>query len=87
MKQNSNHRTEEEYYLESKRLRAEVMQIADTLIIPGKHPETAYFAYFSRELGEKAYLCIRKIKNTGLFKPYAIIDQKTFDAEITNLRK
>ena len=149
MKQNSNHRTEEEYYLDSKRLRAEVMQIADTLkncpmrftvtngikmdvevtksdlktiaskntqdnrfnafknklaqdirgfiekakyegwreVIPGKHPETAYFAYFSRELGEKAYLCIRKIKNTGLFKPYAIIDQKTFDAEITNLRK
>ena len=31
MKQNNNHRTEEEYYIESKRLRAEVMQIADTL--------------------------------------------------------
>ena len=148
MKQN-NHRTEEDYYIESKTLRAEVMQIADTLkncpmrftvtngirmdvevtksdlktiaskntqdnrfnafknklaqdikgfiekakyegwreVIPGKHPETAYFAYFSRELGEKAYLCIRKISNTGLFKPYAIIDQKTFDAEIQNLRK
>ena len=56
-------------------------------VIPGKHPETAFFAYFSRELGGKAYLCIRKIKNTGLFKPYAIIDQKTFDAEIQNLRK
>ena len=56
-------------------------------LIPGKHPETAYFAYFSRQLGEKAYLCIRKIKNTGLFKPYAIIDQKTFDAEIQNLKK
>lgn len=56
-------------------------------VIPGKHPETAYFAYFSRQLGEKAYLCIRKIKNTGLFKPYAIIDQKTFDAEIQNLKK
>ena len=56
-------------------------------VIPGKHPETAYFAYFSRELGEKAYLCIRKIKNTGLFKPYAIIDQKTFDAEPQNIRK
>ena len=56
-------------------------------VIPGKHPETAYFAYFSRELGEKAYLCMRKIKNTGLFKPYAIIDQKTFDAEIQNLKK
>lgn len=56
-------------------------------VIPGKHPETAFFAYFSRELGVKAYLCIRKIKNTGLFKPYAIIDQNTFDAEIQNLRK
>ena len=39
------------------------------------------------ELGGKAYLCVRKIKNTGLFKPYAIIDQKTFDAEIQNLQK
>jgi uncharacterized protein YktA (UPF0223 family) len=56
-------------------------------VIPGKHPETAFFAYFSRELGEKAYLCVRKIKNTALFKPYAIIDQKMFDAEIGNLRK
>ena len=28
-----------------------------------------------------------QIKNTGLFKPYAIIDQKTFDAEIQNLKK
>ena len=56
-------------------------------VIPGKHPETAFFAYFSRELGEKAYLCVRKIRNTGLFKPYAIIDQKMFDAEIGNLRK
>ena len=56
-------------------------------VIPGKHPETAYFAYYSRELGSKAYHCLRKIKNTGLFKPYAIIDQKTFDAEIHNLNK
>ncbi len=142
-------RTDEGYYIESKRFREEALRIADTLkncpmhfvitnvitmeveitksdlktivskntqdnrfnafknkvaqdlkgfleksiyegwreVLPGKHPETAYFAYFSRELGEKAYLCIRKIKNTGLFKPYAIIDQKTFDAEIQNLRK
>ena len=142
-------RTEEDYYNESKRLRSEVMRMADTLrdnpmrftvtngitmeveitksdmktivskntqdnrfnafknllardikgflekskyegwreVIPGKHPETAFFAYFSRELGGKAYLCVRKIKNTGLFKPYAIIDQNTFDAEIQNLRK
>ena len=142
-------RTENEYYMESKRLRTETMLMADALrdnplrftitngitmdvevtksdlktivsknthdnrfnafknkvaqdirgfiekahyegwreVIPGKHPETAYFAYFSRELDAKAYLCIRKIKNTGLFKPYAIIDQAMFDAEILNLRK
>ena len=142
-------RTEEDYFNESKRFRAEALLIADTLkdspmrftitnvitmdveitksdlktivskntqdnrfnafknkvaqdlrgfleksvyegwrdVIPGKHPETAFFAYFSRELGEKAYLCVRRIKNTGLFKPYAIIDQKMFDAEIGNLRK
>ena len=142
-------RTEEEYYIESRRLREETIRMADALkdnpmrfvvtnvitmdveitksdlktivskntqdnrfnafknkvaqdirgfleksvyegwreVIPGKHPETAFFAYFSRELGGKAYLCVRKIKNTGVFKPYAIIDQKTFDAEIQNLRK
>lgn len=56
-------------------------------VVVGKHPETAYFAYFSRRLGQKAYLCIRKIRNTGLFKPYAIIDQKTFDAEVQNLKQ
>ena len=67
-------RTEEEFYLESKRLREETIRMADAL-------------KDNRELGSKAYLCVRKIKNTGLFKPYAIIDQKTFDAEIQNLRK
>ena len=144
-----NSRTQEDYYQESKRIRNEVLQLAEQLkdhplrfiitngitmrveitktdlktivskntqdnrfnafknkiaqdirgfleksvyegwreVIPGKHPETAFFAYFSRELGGKAYLCVRKIKNTELFKPYAIIDQKTFDAEIQNLRK
>ncbi len=144
-----NKRTDEEYYIESKRLRAETLCMADALkdnpmrfvitnvitmeveitksdlktivgkntqdnrfnafknkvaqdirgfleksvyegyrdVVLGKHPETAFFAYFSRELGEKAYLCVRKIKNTGLFKPYAIIDQKTFDAESQSIRK
>ena len=142
-------RTQEDYYNESRRLRAETLLIADTLrdnpllftitngitmhvevtksdlktivskntqdnrfnafknkmaqdirgflekahyegwreVIPGKHPETAYFAYFSRELGGKAYLCVRKIKNTGLFKPYAIIDQAMFDVEASMLKK
>lgn len=145
----NNTRTEEDYYIESKRFREETMCLADALkdnpirfvvtnvitmeveitksdlktivskntqdnrfnafknkiaqdirgflekavyegwreVIPGKHPETAYFAYFSRELGGKAYLCVRKIKNTGLFKPYAIIDQKTFDAEMHHVIK
>ncbi len=144
-----NMRTDEEFYIESKRLRAETLRMADALkdnpmrfvitnvitmeveitksdlktivskntqdnrfnafknkiaqdirgfleksvyegyrdVVMGKHPETAFFAYFSRELGGKAYLCVRKIKNTGLFKPYAIIDQKTFDAESQSIRK
>lgn len=55
-------------------------------VIPGKHSETAYFAYYSRTLGAKAYLCVRKMKK-GLFKPYAIINQSQFDAEIRHLRK
>ena len=142
-------RTEEDFYIESRRLRAETMLMADSLkdapirftitngiemdieitksdlktivskntqnnrfnafknklaqdikgflekahyegwreVVPGKHPETAYFAYYSRELGTKAYLCVRKIKNTGLFKPYAIIDQDMFDVESINIHK
>lgn len=55
--------------------------------IQGKHSETAYFTYFSRSLGAKAYLCMRKMKSSGLYKPYAIIDQHTFDAEIGTVRK
>ena len=142
-------RTEKDFYDESKRLRVEVMRLADNLknnplhftitngitmeveitksdlktivskntqdnrfnafknklaqdirgfiekanyegwrdVVPGKHSETAYFAYFSRELGSKAYLCIRKIKNTGLYKPYAIIDEPTFTVEAKSLKK
>lgn len=44
----------------------------------GKHTETAYFAYYSRSLGARTILCMRKMKNDGPFKPYAIIDEKTF---------
>jgi len=40
----------------------------------GKHSEAFYFAYYSRELGARTYLCMRKMKNGGVFKPYAIID-------------
>lgn len=57
-------------------------------VIEGKHSEAAYFAYNSRSLGNaKAYLCLRKMKDTGLFKPYAIIDHDTFVKEIGHLKK
>lgn len=56
-------------------------------VIDGKHPESAFFAYYSRNLGANTYLCMRKIKSTGKFKPYAIIDQKMFDVEIKHVHK
>lgn len=95
MKQNSNHRTEEEYYIESKRLRAEVMQIADTLkncpmrftVTNGIKMDVEVTKSDLKTIASKNTQDNRKISNTGLFKPYAIIDQKTFDAEIQNLRK
>ena len=46
-----------------------------------------FFAYYNRSLGANSYLCMRKIKSTGKFKPYAIINQKTFDTEIKNVHK
>ncbi len=55
--------------------------------IEGKHIESAYFAYFSRELGCKTILCMRKMKDGQKYKPYAIIDQYTFNASINELQK
>lgn len=55
--------------------------------IEGKHVESAFFAYFSRELGCKTILCMRKMKDARTFKPYAIIDQYTFDAKVSDLKK
>lgn len=55
--------------------------------IPGKHPESAYFVYFNRNLGERTYLCVRKMKSGGIYKPYAIIDRRTFIAEVGYLHK
>ena len=56
-------------------------------VIDGKHPETAFFVYYGREWKEKAYLCIRKMKETGKYKPYAIINQHQFEKEKQSLRK
>lgn len=142
-------RTEDDFYRESKRLRKEVLQMADTLkqnpirftitngitmdveitksdlrtivgkstnsnkfnaiknalardipgylskadylgwrsVVGGKHPETAFFSYFSRELGAKTILCMRKMTDGGMYKPYAIISQQMFNAEIKTLKK
>ena len=144
-----NRRTEEDFYRESKRLRIEVLKMADALkqnpmrftvtneitmnveitksdlrtivgkgtrsnkfnaiknalakdipgylikaeylgwrlVVGGKHPETAFFSYYSRELGAKTILCMRKMTDGGMYKPYAIISQQMFNAEIKNLKK
>lgn len=51
----------------------------------GKHSEVAFFAYYSRALGAKTYLCMRKVGK--VFKPYAIVDEKTFLFGKDRLRK
>lgn len=56
-------------------------------VIEGKHPEAAYFAYYSRELGARTILCMRRMADGGMYKPYAIISQQMFDAEVKNLKK
>ena len=56
-------------------------------VIVGKHPEAAYFSYYSRELGARTILCMRKMADGGIYKPYAIISQAMFDAEVKNLQK
>lgn len=142
-------RTEEEYYIESKRLRAEVLIQAELLkgsplrfiitneitmhveitktdlktivsknvgddkfnaiknalakdipgylakatylgwrpVAEGKHIESAYFAYFSRELGCRTILCMRRLADGDVYKPYAIINDHTFAAAEKELKK
>ena len=142
-------RTQDDFYIESKRIRSEVLQMADALkgkplrftitnvitmdveitrsdlktivskasrdnkfnaiknalakdipsylekgeylgwryVQNGKHEESAYFTYFDRELGVKTILVMRRMKNGGPHKPYAIIDQYVFDNNIGELQK
>ena len=56
-------------------------------VTDGKHEESAYFAYFNREFSVRTVLAMRKMKNGGPYKPYAIIDQHAFDATIGELKK
>ena len=143
------HRTQDDYYVESKRLRREVLLIAEQLkdqplrfiitneitmrveitktdlktlvsknvrdnkfnaiknalakdipgylakaeylgwrpVAEGKHIESAYFAYFSRELGCRTILCMRRIADGDIYKPYAIIDEHTFEMGSSELQK
>ena len=53
----------------------------------GKHEESAFFTYFDREIGVKTILAMRKMKNGGPYKPYAIIDQYAFEATVGELQK
>ena len=101
-----NKRTNEDYYIESKRLRNEVLRQAEQLkghpipgylekaqylgwrpVAEGKHIESAYFAYFSRELGCRTILCMRRMADGDIYKPYAIINDHTFGKEAENLHK
>lgn len=61
--------------------------IGNRHIVDGKHCESAYFAYFSRELGCKTILCMRKRHDGGIYKPYAIIDEYTFAANADQITK
>lgn len=68
-------RTQDDYYAESLRLVNDIqgyLEKAEYLgwrpIIEGKHIESAYFAYFSRELGCKTILCMRKMKEGMMCK-------------------
>jgi len=79
-------RTEEEYYIESRRLREETIRMADALKDNPMRFVVTNVITMDVEI-TKSDLKTIVSKNTGIFKPYAIIDQKTFDAEIQNLKK
>ena len=56
-------------------------------IAEGKHFESAYFAYFSRKLGCRTILCMRRLNDGNIYKPYAIINEHTFAEAESELRK
>lgn len=56
-------------------------------IAEDKHFESAYFAYFSRELGCRTILCMRRMADGDIYKPYAIINDHTFAAAESELKK
>ena len=53
----------------------------------GKHPEVAYFAYYSKELSKKVYLGMRFMKSEKTFKPYAIYSEDGFKERVNKIEK
>ena len=52
-----------------------------------KHAEAAFFVYYSRKLGAKTYLAVRKRKNGGPYKPYEIMSETRFYENVTKIIK
>ena len=107
---------EKDYYLESKRLRKEALEIAETYkgnpkrfsisngiemdieitksdikTIVSKNTTDNLFNTvknaWAKNLGANTYLCVRRMKSNGIYKPYAFIDQQTFNNEKDNIIK
>lgn len=53
----------------------------------GKHSETAFFSYFSKEYGEKVYLALRKLKTDNVYKPYAFYNEDGFRLRKDKIKK
>lgn len=53
----------------------------------GKHPESAYFVYYSKTERRKIVLCVRKIKKTGVYKPYAFYTPNALNKEGIKIKK
>ena len=86
---NINDVKEKDYYLESKRLRKEALEIAE--IYKGNPKRFSISNGIDMEveitMGANTYLCVRRMKSNGVYKPYAFIDQQTFDNEKNNIVK
>ena len=54
---------------------------------PDKHPESAYFVYYSQELRKKIVLCVRKMKDTGRFKPYSFYTPRELSEKKIKIKK
>ncbi|MBO4692416.1 MAG: hypothetical protein J5604_06535 [Bacteroidales bacterium] len=56
-------------------------------VLPGKHPESVYFVYYSKRKRRKLVLCVRKVKDLDVYKPYAIISHADFKSGKAKIKK